>query len=324
MVSDVRYFWENTVNILSIKMAWEKAFSKPVTDKYWCDAWKWRFSDNPMADRTYAAYICDGDEIVSFVAFSPMFIRSYQKQHKAALGIIGFTNPDYQGKGYYSVMYNTLADRMYSEGFEVLLGFDNHNSHYPEVKHLHWKDIGLLTNFCMRDNDSKPLADLSSELTMADQDLSDDLLGKLALFHTNNSQFSVQRDFEFLKWRLMEHPHNRYRARALYRGTEILACVIYKLYGDNECDIMEMFYVEADEFEINKHTEILMRGMLSNKVKLINIWSQLQSSEHLLLEKIGFKESCFNAYFVCNPINIDLEILDIRKWHYRFMDSDVY
>ena len=59
-------------------------------------------------------------------------------------------------------------------------------------------------------------------------------------------------------------------------------------------------------------------------IKKINMWSNLNSEEHLMLEKIGFIECQFNAYFVYYPINIIFNNIDIKDMHYRFIDSDVY
>lgn len=325
MSANVKFFWETPIDPVLVKSAWEKAFFQEVGTKFWKDQWNWRYCNNPISKRVYAAYILYNDVVASFVAFCPVIIKQRENYMKAALGVSGFTHPDRQGKGYYSHMYRALIDQMSGDGFEALIGFDNHNSHYPEVKYLGWRDIGLLTTFSLDCINIKKITCDTSDKNISDVELSDGLLNTLAGFYTNNAQFHIERSFEYLKWRLMDNPINSYRAMVLTRDNAVIAAIIYKRYGSSELDIMESFFREEGESEMFDSYCILLSGLAKSEgISQLNIWSQLRSSEHLFLEKIGFTERGFSTYFVCRPLSVSNKILDIRNWHYRFMDSDVY
>lgn len=322
MGSEVRFFWEDPIDVLLIKAAWEKAFKKKVTDAYWKDLWNWRFVNNPLADRTDAAYIMSGDDVASFVAFSPLYIRQGNTRIKAALGNIGFTHPDHQGKGLYSRMYNALIDKMISEKYQMLIGFDNHNSHYPEVKHLQWSDIAVLNSFSLRLQELSSSQGPGFEEKIENKPLDELALRRMCAVWQSKGKIHVERSLPYLKWRLLDNPRNRYRAM-MFTNSSTELNVIYKVFAATEIDIMEMISPnpEAD-------ASVLVIGCFDEFRRLgfeqVNLWSNLFSSEHLALEKIGFKESGFSTYFVYRDLSGSSNFSSYRDWHIRFLDSDVY
>ena len=50
----------------------------------------------------------------------------------------------------------------------------------------------------------------------------------------------------------------------------------------------------------------------------------LHTEEHLILEKIGFREETVTTHFGVIDFTGQDGISDIRNWHYRFLDSDLY
>jgi len=322
--SEVNFYWEKPIDPLLIKVAWEDAFSRKISNEQWIQLWDWRFKNNPFSDKILASYYFENDEIASFVAFSPVLIKYQNTCLNAALGISGFTNPKYYGMGYYSMIYNALIEQMRSLDYIILFGFDNHNSHYPEVKYLGWKDLGLLTEFSLLSSKVKQKFDHNSRYKVIFEELSEDIVINLSNMETTNKMISFQRDYEFLKWRLINNPLNHYFSCNCYDADYLLVSIVIKKYKEHDIDIMEIFYKK----DILQDKDIIIKEiilyLLENGLNKINIWSNLNSEEHLLLEKIGFMESIFNSYFVYYPINTLYDNININNFHYRFIDSDVY
>lgn len=325
MKPKVRFYWEEQIDPELIRQAAVAAYGMEDDKEKWHKLWNWRFENCHLSDRIYAAYVLEHNTVACFYAISPLTIlRDDGSTLKAGLAIWGFTHPDYQGRGYYSEMYQQTQRTMADLGFDCLLAFDNHNSHYPEVKYLGWGDIGVLNNFSLACTSVKPPSTKADDAAIMDHELDAGFLQRISTFQTTTARHHIQRSFDYLKWRLLENPVNTYRARSLYRGGELLASVIYKHYLETELDIMEMFQGDLLESEVDKYLHRLIYDLAITEARQINLWSRLQSPEHLLLEKIGFQERCFSTYFVCNPMHMDKDILDIRNWHYRYLDSDVY
>ena len=172
------------------------------------------------------------------------------------------------------------------------------------------------------------IADSSKDFSIEVSDLTERELALTRQFSVRDLSRTIglNRDYEFLKWRLLDHPQNSYRCAKVSRGGEEVALVVFKSYGE-EIDIVEIF-VRDDKLDLRM--EILSNVFCSLGVsseKRANIWSNLHTDEHLLLEKLGFRERQFSTYFGFIPLLEEarvMPILDVRSWHYRFIDSDVY
>lgn len=323
-MNEVRLMHERPVRPEAVLDAANKAYNANCGTQRWLLNWDWRF--NPEgAEGALGFYIQKDGDIASFVAVSPLkLIVNQTDTLKAGLAIMGLTHPSYQGQGLYSKIYRYAEETVRNLGYDCLIAFDNHNSHYPEVKYLNWRDIGLLTSFTIKWVDFLGVTVASDGSAITAEIVDDNRLKAIGHYHTNNSKYAVQRDYEYLKWRFLKHPLNKYFTRTLSYGTDILACLIYKHYQEDSIDVMEVFYQNDDTRENLLILGQLLGDLAREEKKNINVWSNLTTAEHLFLEKIGFEERCFSAYFVCNPLKMDHSILDMRNWHYRFMDSDVY
>ena len=96
---------------------------------------------------------------------------------------------------------------------------------------------------------------------IADVDLSEDLLHTLTSFHTNEARFHIERDYAYLKWRLLDNPINTYRAMVLTQDNTVIAAIIYKRYGSSELDLMESFFRAVGESEMFDSYCILLSGL---------------------------------------------------------------
>jgi len=238
--------------------------------------------------------------------------------------IAGFTNPKFQGKGYYLEMNNQMHERLKTMGFKCLYGLANGNSHYSYRKYLEWKDVALLTNFKLSRNNQKMGLEVDSAYRCNREDLSLDLLHRISSCYVAGDKYHIKRSFASLKWRLLEHPVNDYYCITTFKGNSVLAYTIIKPYLSEEADIMEIFYTSEDLLGLPSILTAIAGFLLNNGYGFINVWSNLFSDEHLTFERIGFTESMASTYF--GVINFaDLSDIDsIHKWHYRFLDSDVY
>ena len=101
----------------------------------------------------------------------------------------------------------------------------------------------------------------------------------------------------------------------------VIGIGIYKK-SHNEIDIMEFFYQKN---HIENTNMLLVKGVNHIIKKLnskVNLWLNLFSDEHLILEKYGFNETNFVSYFGVIPFRDNVEMMPIKNWHFRFCDSD--
>jgi hypothetical protein len=189
---------------------------------------------------------------------------------------------------------------------------------------LNWQDLSALNNFGVNKDDFRSfLLPKDKSFEIETKLLSIESLKKIELFSISEFSISIVRDFENLKWRFFDNPSNQYFTLNL-KNDDIELVLIYKEYN-NSVDIMEVFYNTKDIDFKNISLMRAFESLFHNGFEQINVWSNLYSIEHLVLEKYGFKKGHFSAYFGFIPFTSEHEcLLNIKNWHYRFTDSDIY
>ena len=187
-------------------------------------------------------------------------------------------------------------------------------------KNLGWKDLSPLNMFSLDKRDFKNVS-IENKFTFKT-----DLLSKTDLCQLENLCFTDQsiylnRSTEWLKWRLIKNPINEYYSLKLYTDEVLSSVIIFKNYLKS-IDIMEIFtHNDANKFEMLK---LAFSYLLEQGVLQLNCWSNLNSDECEMMQKMGFKEGDFNTNFGIIPFVENEKLLDIKNWHYRFIDSDVF
>lgn len=316
---ELKTYNDSPLSVDLIRSTFEAAFKQKFDAHYW----NWRFLNNPVSSKTYIAYILDGSTLAAYYAVSPVIITDGNQQYKFALSNMTMTHPDHQGKGYFKQLATKLYDELKADGFDGVIGFANHNSHYGFKKHLGWKDLSALMLF-QSDKNSVAIK-VPDSISFLDADLNPENLSKLKEFKVSNTgKFHCNRNPDWLKWRLLDIPNKVYRILLQVENGKTVAATVYKVYG-TEIDLMEHFN-SAEITESEKLRIEYSIGFFQNKYKgVINLWSNIHDQEHLALEKSGFKETSFSTYFGIIPFTERSEALtNFSKWHFRFIDSDVF
>jgi hypothetical protein len=210
------------------------------------------------------------------------------------------------------------------DGFIGVFGFANQNSHYGFRKNLGWNDLAGLTSFAVEKNEfRRNLLNDNEEFRFTESAINKQQIQKTKELLCSDQKILPDRNENFLSWRLMRNPSNEYHTLMIETGETLIGVIFFKFYNGS-IDIMEWFYA--------KHVSIdpqlaLMKGIshLINKFNAnVNIWSNLHSDEHLVLEKFGFKEGNFLTYFGVIPFVSEPVLTGLKDWHFRFIDSDVF
>lgn len=317
----VKFWWEDPLSLQRVGLSWSTAFKK----KFNAELWNWWLEQNPLDDRVIAAYILEDDKVACFYTVSPRILISPSGQEfKAGLMNAGFTHPEFQGRGYYLEVNRALHVRLKEMGFDCIFGFANHNSHYSYRKYLDWNDVGLLTSFRLTGSSLKNHLKLDPAVTTQSAVLDASSLDEIESCQVAESRYCVKREREYLKWRLLDSPAQSYQLLSIYWQGEPVCFAVFKKYGNSEADLMELFYIPGQTMPREAILGSLATFFLTNGFTALNLWSNLYSDEHLVLEKIGFREDAATTYFGVIDFSGLVGVSDIRKWHYRFLDSDLY
>ncbi len=287
--------------------------------------WEWRNFENPYSEKPLIAYILDKGMIASLYTVSPLeLVTAGGKTLRAGLMNMGFTHPDFQGKGYYLELNRSLHDQLQLEGYDVIFGFANHNSHYVYRKYLGWEDVAILNNFCFHADKAKRHFYGQPAYQVTELELDSETMKNMAGSWVSEGCHQGIRSFSFLKWRLLDNPLHNYKLAGVFSGADQIASFVYKSHQENEIDLMEVFFTLPGRLEQGQVFHSICRYLFSTGRSVLNFWSNLFSTEHLELEKLGFTEEIAMTYFGVIDFSGTPDLTDTRKWHYRFLDSDVY
>lgn len=321
-MEEICLFSDKAIEVRLIQESWEAAFKRPFQDKYW----EWRFLNNPFEKAVKIAYVlCDGI-VAAYYAVSPIVLNVPSSGLvKAGLMNMGFTHPKYQGNGYYVKINNLLHEALRNEGYYCCLGFANHNSHYPYRKYLGWQDLAVLNNITrayvydsivLRNN-----VGTSYELS----DINEEIIRQASHFRSCQDDLIYSpRSYAFLEWRILNHPNNRYECCLIKIDDKLSGILLFKEYQKIIIDVIEFFYDSGISAEKENVLCACLDFIQMKKKTEVSLWTNLYSDEHLQLEKRGFKENAFSTYFGLITFKQDPELNNIKNWHYRYIDSDVF
>jgi len=310
---------ERPLSLNAISILFKESFNQEFDEEYW----KWRFLNNPNSKKNYIVYAEENKKIVAYYAVSPMIITDINsEEYNIALSNMTMTHPKYQGKGLFTTLANKLFEILKSDNFVGVYGFANPNSHYGFRKNLGWIDISLLNIFKLKKKDFRDfLLAKTKKINVVKKDICSFDFNTFNNFFTYKDKISIKLDKKNIKWRFCDIPNKKYSVIELSTNNKLESIVIYKEFGD-EIDIMEVFHNNENNNDLSLIHAVMW--LVKKYSKDINIWSNLHSTEHLLLEKYGFKEDLFNTYFGFIPFDNSNKYLDSKDWHFRFTDSDIF
>ena len=295
------------------------SFGQPFNKEYW----EWRFLNNPNSSKTYIAYVEENEKLVGYYAVSPMQLAvKGEGEFPIALSNMTMTHPDYQGRGYFRKLAKFLYEELEKDGFIGVYGFANQNSHYGFRKYLGWNDLGTLFNFSLiKGNFRNDLLLSDVDVNIIECEVDKKNLAMLNFSGSESFDVASIRNDKVVNWRYTENPVNVYYNLKVSAGNEVVN-IIYKRYNES-IDIMDVFC--DDRNQGNQLSLYAFEYLFAKNVEQINIWSNLYSDDHLMLEKIGFQNTNFSTYFGVILFNTKFKkILSIKNWYYSFFDSDVY
>ena len=319
----IDFFEYNTTPIPVDEIAnlFKDSFNQEMNSSYW----EWRFLNNPVSKDVFIVYAKENGVLAAYYAVSPVAIVDLNGgSHTIALSNMTMTHPNYQGKGLFKALANKMFDLLKSKGFIGVYGFANSNSHYGFRNSLGWKDISALNLFCLKNEDVKStwfknnlgLTFEIDEMINADLRITEN-------FCRVQNKISAVFNSQVYQWRFIQIPNKTYKFIQAYTKNEVIGHLVFKEFG-TQIDVMEYWYLENPEIDKDNLLIHIINRLNSTYSGGINFWSNLHSSEHLILEKFGFKETEFNSYFGFIPFTDQPEFTQLENWHYRFTDSDIF
>jgi hypothetical protein len=316
----VEFFFEKELKFEQVADTYRKAYHRELDANYW----NWRYLMNPIREKVLISYIIENNDLAAYYSATPCVLVHHQAEYKFVLVNMAMTHPSYQRKGYLKMVAGELFKALGDMGYVGALGFANANSHYGHRKHLGWIDLSVLNNFkTEKQNFKLLLSEDSCKYDFVSGNIDNETVLQTEKMIYSNHPLYIKRDQQFLKWRLQMNPMHTYFFLKIFCGNRLDGIIFYKLFQGN-IDVLEFFYNPLLESKRNIILNSGVNKLLNKASESVQLWSNLHTDEHIMLEKSGFRESHFITYMGVIPFKDFPEIVEYKNWHFRYIDSDVF
>lgn len=297
---DIRgYAPGDEVAILSL---FEASFGRAMREAYW----RWRYPDNP-AGGPAIELAWDGDRLAAHYAVSPVMLEADGQPLKAALSMTTMTHPDYRGMGLFPKLAEKLYARLAEEGYGLVFGFPNVQSHRIFARDLGWQDLAPVP--MMR------LNLIAARLQADAKAVEAETLG-LAPF-AGGAGITLQRSGAFLTWRFEQEPERDY---GFFKSEDSAAYIVVKRFGE-EADIVDYAGPGAAVAEL---VSAFGARAKEEGVIALNTWMPVFDARFGALEKLGFVPGAPVTYMGGRALGGADELMKAERWHVTMGMSDVF
>ncbi len=293
----------------AILTLFKTAFGKTMSKEYW----NWRYRDNPV-DAPMIELAWDGDTLAAHYAVSPVPLMIGRETAKAALSMTTMTHPDYQGLGLFPQLAERLYDRLSKQGYRMVFGFPNSQSHRTFVQHLGWQDMAPVPQMSARIDDMK-FPDTPGR-SFAQVDRFSDWLPSIA---PSPAKVSLGRDIAYYNWRMLEEPEKTYRI-GVAGGDGALGLAVFKRHED-AVDLVELAATPETIGALIGSVAAIAR---EDGATRLNTWLPVFDPMFPALEKVGFEPSGPITYMGARVFGSGGDLVDSRQWSVRMVMSDVF
>jgi GNAT superfamily N-acetyltransferase len=295
-------------------LLYEKCFSNPINEKIV----KWRYFENPYKD-LFVCIAIDKNKIVANYAASPCELIYNGKLYKSGLSLHTMTDPDYTGRGLFVSLASKLNKYMKENGYTLIFGFPNHISNRTFSSKLGWTIMYEIPTLELKLNNFHSIS-FDREKVIEDNSFSlnyDSCKYDENLIYLNKTK-------PYLKWRYFNNPQNKYKNFVISDNNNVRSYLVWKRYQE-KINIVDFNFKNISDIDslLNKAIEYALKINLEK----ITIWSQINTKEHIIFEKYGFKNNIPITYFGAHIFNYTKDkakFLDFRNWRIHAGDDNVY
>lgn len=291
------------------------AFKKEMSLAYW----DWRFSQNPFSEKKYISTYWDGEQLIGHYAASPIEFLKNGDVIKSAISMTTMVDPNYQRLGVFPIIANDVNKKLEKDGFELIWGFPNNNSHFGLVNGIGWNDVALMPMLSLQKNQFP----IDSKFNNFDFTLLHDFYEtKDDIFVVPSKSIQINKTKKYLNWRYVLNPLNDYKIIAI--DDQIIVYKTLKAFHDP--DSLEVDILEISARITFRQIKAGISWIIKNEINIykINIWCSIFDHRYKFFERLGFTNGLPLTNFSVRNFKNDNSFFDFRNWDLSLGYSDVF
>lgn len=316
----------------------------------------WLHLNNPSRQSYVNCYLPKEDTSVTAALYAvvPIEFKIGNKVQVACQSLDTITDERFRGQGLFITLAESVYQRCTSGKVAFVYGFPNIHSAKGFFRGLKWKNIAsppFLTkpfktkyftdkllkrkifrniipqiNLYRRRKIHLPADIAIKEITRFENDAN-----TVWADFSQNINIAIERNKEYLNWRIFDNPDEEYKARGLYHNNKLVGYIIYSIkdkHGGRIGYVMDFIY-RPSYVKFSKYLLFeAFNDMRDSNVDASLCWSFDHSPNYGFYKKYGFlkipeKYQLIKLFFGARPFEkLEVDINNVENWYLSYLDSD--
>jgi hypothetical protein len=298
---------------LPLMTLFERSFSRKLSSNYF----DWRYVNNQ--ESIFISVAGESEKPIASYSSAPVILTQNQNRLSSIISMTTMTSPEARGLGLFALLGEDVYAHAIDSGVGFVWGFPNRLIHDPRKRKLAWHDIYELPMLTLGlDGHHNSIKESASRVT---EDRQFELLYNPINY---GGLIRTERTSDFLKWRYLNHPVNKYNNYVIEENGKVLSHIVTKSYLEG-IDLVDIqVSCEADATDL---LNFVIQKSLREEHKMISCWASVHHFVHGILERLGFENSGPVTYFCGRELIEGASPIGWRgfsNWYIQMGDSDVY
>lgn len=322
-MSELEFRFVAHSDIGAILALFNKAYGGRVMSEAY---YHWQFLDTPVFPASSVVAELDG-RIVVHVGYTARQARLGDHDGILFIKQTSMSDPAVQGTGIYSRLLTWAHSALTKRGGELVLSYPNANNHFIQILRSDYLDIYQIPAL-VRDSQGRKQIRNEYHSKLIPMEFSDDYID-LARETLSESDFSLLRTGEYLRWRYGMRPDVMYNLLEDRSGGRLQSAIIWKYYpAETPKKIMVVDWLSLPDDPHGADIFEKIENIADERGLSVYVWQNIyEKFRHKLLEKRGYRAGEPVIYFGVFPLlrTQQVERLeDFRCWHVSMSDVDIF
>lgn len=317
---------------------------------------KHEYFNNPCGNaHIKLAYDEDNNVLAGQYIVIPMKVKVADKEYPVILSLNTLTKENYRGQKIFTTLANEVYDECIKNGYRFCYGAPNPNSHRGFLKHLGFRDIGVMPLYLKIIHPSQLIKQKFGLSFLEALARPFDILFRIKHVKSTHSIVEINeshaadidnfwkmirtkytvmgvRDYKFIQWRYINMPGREYKIFAVYDESKIIGYIVGRIteVAGMKCGMIVDF-LAVERMAAAVLIERVQQEFYKQEVGLMGCLMQRHFEEAKWLRETGFFE-CPKfmepqpfpiIYRKFNSMENDREIEDFTNWFFTMGDYDV-
>lgn len=286
--------------------------------------WHWKFTGSNPAGHALVWVAEHQGEIVGHFAAVPYRLKVFDREIMASHTIGAMVDERFQNRGLLKFINDRLVENLIQYDINYTWAFPNEQGYRFETKALGGQDLINFDVWKWTRGENNQALFMTDVKTLSAFDTGVDRLWESC---RNQYEIAVVRKKEYLNWRYLSRPDQKYFPMALYENNLMKGYVVAKLFTEGRTlrgHVVDLFAPKDDEKSLRSLLSGGMHFLKKKKVDEVTIWFWGNPLVEKIMMEVGFVKETADIPLIMKVNRTDEKtdrVLHKSHWYFTMGDS---